>query len=380
MSKKEKIEMVKGFFNERYYLRNNIVKGQIQYRRKEAKGYKAIDDGFINSNYLEIQSEYDTGINKALLIDILNSDFVVEYNPFVEYFEGLPKVDNSISYISELAKTINCHDNDFFNSCLRKWLVGMVAGVLDNGLINHQVIVLSGSQGIGKSTWIRNLVPDELREYFYSGKINPNRNADTMVALSECMLIDLDELENLSKRESGSLKEIITKTQINHRRPYARTSEIMPRRASFIGSTNGTEILYDKTGSRRYLCFEVLDIDIAYEIDVESILSESYRLYLDGFRWHFDKKETKLIENNNLRFTVVSDIEEQLITRFTPEQPTKLSRLCSASEVFKLLTGLNTCSMSQSVSMGLILNRHGYIAKKEGGLKKYAVVEYENPE
>jgi predicted P-loop ATPase len=98
-------------------------------------------------------------------------------------------------------------------------------------------------------------MPKPLKEYIFSGTINPS-NKDTLIHLAECMLINLDELENLNKTEIGSLKEIITKTHIRMRKAYGHNNENMPRRASFAGSVNTAQFLNDTTGSEDSLCFE----------------------------------------------------------------------------------------------------------------------------
>ena len=147
----------------------------------------------------------------------------------------------------------------------------MVGCVLDDKVINHTVIVFSGKQGLGKTTWVEKLVPRKLKEYLFSGTINPN-NKDTLVQLSECMLINLDELENLNRSEIGSLKEIITKTQIRMRKAYGHNNETMPRRASFAGSVNTAQFLNDTTGSRRFRCFEVENIEYTHNIDIHKVV------------------------------------------------------------------------------------------------------------
>ena len=40
----------------------------------------------------------------------------------------------------------------------RKWIVALVAGLLIDKVVNHTVIVFSGKQGVGKTTWILNIV------------------------------------------------------------------------------------------------------------------------------------------------------------------------------------------------------------------------------
>ena len=124
-----------------------------------------------------------------------------------------------------------------------------VACALDEEKVNHQVLVLVGPQGIGKSSWLNSLLPKELSGYLYSGLINPN-NKDTLVHLSENLFINLDELENLNKTELGSLKSLITQSAIKLRKAYGMFNENLRRRASFMGSVNDAEFLTDSTGNR----------------------------------------------------------------------------------------------------------------------------------
>jgi hypothetical protein len=68
------------------------------------------------------------------------------------------------------------------------------------------------------------LVPDALEGYLYSGIVNPN-NKDTLINLSENLIINLDELENLNKTELGSLKALITQSAIRLRKAYGIYNE-----------------------------------------------------------------------------------------------------------------------------------------------------------
>lgn len=147
-------------------------------------------------------------------------------------------------------------------------------------------------QGLGKTTWIEKLMPKQLKEYIFSGTINPS-NKDTLIHLAECMLINLDELENLNRSEIGSLKEIITKTHIRMRKAYGHNNENMPRRASFAGIVNTSQFLNDTTGSRRFLCFEVEHIEYTRDIDINKVYSQALKLIKEGFRHWFNQEEIK---------------------------------------------------------------------------------------
>ncbi len=115
----------------------------------------------------------------------------------------------------------------------------MVACVINEKVTNQTVIVFSGKQSVGKTTWIEKLISKSLKDYMFSVTIKPN-NKDTLIHLAECMLINLDEIENLNLTEIGTLKELITKTHIRMRKAYGHNNEPLTRRASFAGSVNTT--------------------------------------------------------------------------------------------------------------------------------------------
>ena len=237
----EIIDIIKKSFNMRY----NVVKETSEYSEKGEGIFKEVTEIFINSLVINLKCA-GLRCSYSLVDQIFNSDMLKQYNPFEQYFKSLPKWDDTKdSEIEKLSNTVKTTNQDFFKLCLERWLLGLVSCALNEKDINHQMIVYSGKQGLGKSTWIRSLVPDQLIDYYYSGSINTS-NKDTSIFLSQCFLINLDELTNLNKKETGSLKEIITKESINVRRAYAKKTKRLSRRASFIGSINDSEFLYDR--------------------------------------------------------------------------------------------------------------------------------------
>lgn len=75
----------------------------------------------------------------------------------------------------------------------------MVASLVDEKVVNHTAIIFSGPQGIGKTRWFHTIIPPELKEFIYEGYIQ-TKDKETNVKLSECILILMDELENMSDR------------------------------------------------------------------------------------------------------------------------------------------------------------------------------------
>ncbi len=354
------IDKLENFLNNRYKFRYNEVLGKLEYKRVNGKVWKYITDFKENSILREIQkAKVRCSINS--LRNLLHSDFCEMYDPFKDYFENLPEYTGDKDYIEELALTITTTKQDLWKECFKKWFVAMVACVLDEKQINQTVIVFSGKQGLGKTTWIEKLMPRELKQYIFSGTVNPN-NKDTLIHLAECMLINLDELENLNRTEIGSLKELITKTHIRMRKAYGHNNENMPRRASFAGSVNTAQFLNDTTGSRRFLCFELENIEYQHQVDINLCYAQALKLYKDGFRHWFNQEEIKDINANNEQYQLMSPEEELLLTWFEPATRETANAFLNASQIaVRLATVANINVTDGTVNkLGKALKKHGF--------------------
>ncbi|MBE2274518.1 MAG: virulence-associated E family protein [Flavobacteriales bacterium] len=355
------IDKLENFLNNRYKFRYNEVLGKLEYRRVNGKVWKYITDFKENSILREIQkAKVRCSINS--LRNLLHSDFCETYDPFKDYFENLVEYTGERDYIKELAMTITTTKPDLWKECFKKWFVAMVACVLNEKQINQTVIVFSGKQGLGKTTWIEKLMPTELKQYIFSGTVNPN-NKDTLIHLAECMLINLDELENLNRTEIGSLKELITKTHIRMRKAYGHNNENMPRRASFAGSVNTAQFLNDTTGSRRFLCFELENIEYQHQVDINLCYAQALKLYKDGFRHWFNQEEIKDINANNEQYQLMSPEEELLLTWFEPATRETANAFLNASQIaVRLATVANINVTDGTVNkLGKALKKHGFI-------------------
>ena len=112
----------------------------------------------------------------------------------------------------------------------------MVACALDDEKQNQEMLLLYSKQGKGKSTFIRNLLPDTLRTYYRNGMITPE-NKDHMLLLSTCLIINLEEFDGVSSNRLADLKRIITQEKITERKVYDTQSHTFIRHASFAASS-----------------------------------------------------------------------------------------------------------------------------------------------
>lgn len=373
---KSKIDHIEDFLNARYDLRYNIVTTRVEFKSKENQAFEELSEMAANSMYLEAQRHF-LGCKESVFFRILNSDFIEAYDPFNEYFSNLPW--DGKDYISDLAGTVTTENQTFWKFILKKWLVAVVAGAVSDNP-NHSVLVLSGGQGMGKTTWLENLLPKSLKGYIHSGSINPH-HTDTLTNLYETLLINLDELENLNSYEQGNLKEVITKRTIRQRRPYARFHTTYKRRASFMGSINDSEFLTDVTGNRRYLCFTAQHIKEKHGINMDDVYAQAYHLFKNGenggpFRYWFNAEEIKQIEAHNENYRRIP-IEEELINKyFLPTSDDLPEEFMTPTEILYHINDYEGTTMLYPASlkrMGQVLQKKGFRKKSTTSSKPYRV-------
>ena len=369
------IDRLENFLNFRYSFRYNIVTGKLEYKAIKATLWKPVTD-FVENSILREIMKAKVKCNINTLRNLLHSDYCQQYDPFKDYFDDLKTNEDETDHILNLANTITTTKQELWQICFKKWFVAMVACVTNEKAINQTVIVFSGKQGVGKTTWIEKLIPKPLKDYMFSGTINPN-NKDTLIHLAECMLINLDELENLNRTEIGTLKELITKTHIRMRKAYGHNNESLPRRASFAGSVNTAQFLNDTTGSRRFLCFEVEHIEYTHNIDINLAYAQAKQLYKEDFRYWFNQEEIKEINANNEQYQIRSPEEELLLTWFDLADRDTANAFLNTSQIGAKLADKAKLNITDGTVMklGKALKKHGYLrlSKKNGYV--YAVRE-----
>ena len=109
------------------------------------------------------------------------------------------------------------------------------------------VPILSGAQGIGKSTLINKLAPD----FFSDGLRGLGESKDDLQFLIGSWLLEISELSAMKNR-SGKTKQFISAREDRFRVAYGDIPQRFPRTCVFIGTSNNDQYLKDKTGNRRF--------------------------------------------------------------------------------------------------------------------------------
>lgn len=373
-SSKNPTQKVIDALKEEYEFRLNKGNQKMEFRLIGEVKFRDMSDTDFNSIKVELNLK-DIPCSKDTLKGIIFSNQWPQYDPYKEFLEDLPEWDGN-DHIADLAATVTTTDMKYWVWCLMKWLVAFVGSLANEEVVNQIALIFCGNQGIGKSSWFRNILPPTLRKYSSSGFLDP-KDKETMVQLSELCLFNMDEVENLKPRNVEAIKELITKSSMYLRRAYTTLSQNYPRRCSFCGTANGTNILHDITGNRRFLCQNVLSIDYSLkDIDLNQVYAQAYHLYNAGFQFWLDVKEQAAVEIQNSQFRAKS-IEEELIDTFL--EPCKDgdtgSKRMQAHEIQTYLQQKVTNTRLSHIAIGRILAAKRYLQKKSMGITKWVFKE-----
>ena len=278
----------------------------------------------------------------------VESDHVQAYHPFELYFKNLPEWDDK-DRVTELAKRVS--DKDVWIRSFHRWMLAVTAQWTGSGNRGRRAnsvapLLVSPTQGLGKSTFCRMLLPKELRDYF-TESFDLTNTSSAENKLASYGLINLDEFDRLPASRMPQLKNLMQMEDLRVRRAYRRSAESLPRIASFIGTSNRRDLLTDFSGSRRFICVEVEHaIDCTTPIDYAQLYAQLLHELNNGERCWFSKAEEAEIQAANRPFYRVTPAEELISSCFAfAEAGEQGARLMSAADIYTVLKKKNPAAL-----------------------------------
>ena len=336
----------------------------------------------INSIVCHCAQECDVNITSREVMTALQSDLIPDVHPLREYVlscrEWTPDHPDWLDFVAsqvkvkpsgEEAKGNKTRGEELWRACFKKWFVAMVASWMRDDIVNHQVLVLIGKQGIFKTTWLERLIPPHLRAYTCKLANSSDLNKDERLRIAEFGLISLDEIDSMNNRELNQLKSVITATDVNERAAYAYTKERRIRLASFCASGNRRDFLTDITGNRRWLPFEVESIQNPFhtQLPYEQMYAQAWALAQDPFfSYWFDLDEIEVLEQHNQHFRDESNEEQLLPILFDVPADGKGEFLTTAQISERLITYGSIKKPMALSRLGMLLGAHGFQKKTIG--------------
>ena len=355
--------------------------------------WQDLDTRAINSIACACATATQTKVTDREVRIVLNSEDIPAVNPLRDYVYHLdeynPNDHNGHSWIDWLSDQVKVKDKKhslnmssqaFWQHCFRKWFVAMVASWIFNEVVNQEVLILIGRQGIYKTTWLEHLLPPCLRAYGTKMSNPHDLNKDERLKLAEYGLIFLDEIDALTPRELNQFKSVITSIEVDERAAYAYTKEKRVRVASFCGSGNNAQFLTDDTGNRRWLPFEVESIENPFNWNPDifpyaQIYGEALYLVRQGFNYWFDLDEIQVLELHQEDNKMPVSEEQLLPVYFSPANPGDNGAVfMSASEILAILRNYgNIPNPMPNNKFGRLLLSKGFIPKKSHGRQGYVL-------
>ena len=278
----------------------------------------------------------------------VESDHVQDYHPFELYFNNLPEWDGK-DRITELARRVS--DKDVWVRSFHRWMLAVTAQWTGSGNRGRRAnsvapLLVSPTQGLGKSTFCRMLLPKELRDYF-TESFDLTNASSAENKLASYGLINLDEFDRLPVSRMPQLKNLMQMEDLRVRRAYRRSAEALPRIASFIGTSNRRDLLTDLSGSRRFICVEVEHaIDCTTPIDHAQLYAQLLHELNNGERCWFSKAEEAEIQTANRPFYRITPAEELIGSCFAfAEAGEQGARLMSAADIYTVLKKKNPAAL-----------------------------------
>ena len=306
------------FLKVRYDFRYNLLTEETEFRPSGQREipFCRIDKRELNTFCLEAHKE---GINcwDKDLQRYIYSTLVESYHPFRLYMNELPAWDGT-DRLKPLAKRVS--DTPIWIKSFHTWMLGLAAqwlGVNQTQANSVAPILISEEQGRHKSTFCRMLMPPQLARY-YSDNLKLTAQGNPERLLAEMGLLNMDEFDKFGAQKMPLLKNLMQMSSLNICKAYQKNFRSLPRIASFIGTSNRTDLLCDPTGSRRFICIEAEhDIDCT-GIEHSQIYAQLKEELLAGARHWFNKEEEHALQRHNSAYYHVNPIEDIVCNIYAP--------------------------------------------------------------
>ena len=386
------------FLNERYRFRRNVLNGKVELADlpdvdtpadeagRETSDHplewRPLTQEALNSIIRRAKKEQvcEKGSPKTAIVEFVHSEDVPVHNPIGDYLQQLPVWDgkNHIAQLFSRLPGLTSEQQAF----LATWLRSTVAHWLQMDTLhgNECVPTLIGAQGCGKTTFFHRLLPMELRQY-YLDHLNLSNKFDKEMALTNNLLVNLDELEAIRPSQHSALKQTLSKSKVNGRPIYGCAQEDRPRFASFVATTNNPHPLTDPTGSRRYICLQIPDgqyIDNTGEIDYGQLYAQVvYELTVAKTPYWFSNDEVARIQQLNQNYLVKKDIAEMVEACFRKPKEGEAAKLMNSkmllSHIQKAYPSVDI-NHGNKVRVGQAMNLLGYEFNDRGNVPYYKVI------
>lgn len=257
--------------------------------------------------------EMSTDGYKAYTLRIADEN---QHNPVLAMIGEKPW--DKIDRLETLYDTIESPEPEAKRLLIRRWLITCVCMAKGEGVDSAGCIVLQGAQDIGKTWWVRNLVPEKHRKELVrtDAMVDP-KDKDSVSQIISYWIVELGEIgATFRKADIDALKAFITRDHDTMRRPYGEGDKRYPRRTALIASVDQTIYLHDTAGNRRFWTIPCTSINSRHTIDMQQLWAQVMTLVEAGESWQLLPDEKEHIRRINEEHMQIDPIYEDLLEKY----------------------------------------------------------------
>ena len=368
--------------------RMNKWLNRTEIKEDDNSDWREVDDGDYSTFIIRLKKG-GLNVSKNEMIDMTDSrDFSPQYDACKEYLDSLePWEEGDPDYIYDMFGCLNMEDGDnreFLIEMERKWFVNMVAMMLGKETENPLMPIYTGPEYTMKSTFVRNILPPELRKYYIEVTPAQQLDKDFLISMSDSPLISFDELRIDKDQKADALKQAITLNETNVRAAYGRKSKRRKRTCSFAGTSNEDQLLPNIGGRRRFLIISIKDnvMPRLQTINYEGAYSQALYLLRDSnYNYKPTKAESQRITLLNTPFMITSDCEAVLQTLLRKPEYGETGVALAAGDIIRLLNEYHICGREYSVyNIGKAMKKLQFDTSVHNGYVRYLCVKITYPE
>lgn len=378
----DKFQLMKTYIGMFCQVRFNVWKGRVELM-EAGQEWRPLEERDLSTLFCRLK---EAGVSAKLpdVKALLESrDYCQDYDAVREYLEALkpwtPETggDPIRDFFMNHLEFNDPESAEFYYEMFLKWFVGMVALWLGLADENPIMPVFCGPQHIGKTYFIRHILPPPLREYYKEPTPRDPVDKDFIISLSEVVMIFLDEFGISSSLKSDTYKSVITSTQSNLRDAYAHFRQVRKRKASLIGATNHQQFIRDIEGNRRYVAVDLKATANLndHPLDYDGAYAQALYLLQNGFNPKPTHEDSQRISEHNQNFMEPNDCAEILQIFLKVPDGFGSTKAMSAGDIKQELTyrGHRGKEFSSS-EIGKAMKMLGFESKMIHGQKKYRVL------
>ena len=341
------------YMSDRYVLRYNVLKEVPEYRDNNSWSptFRPIDERRLSKMILEARRR-GIGVSERDLLRYVKSTDVPDYNPVDDYLSNLHGQWDGKDHIGALASRVKT-GNPNWDKWFRIWFRGLVAQWRgwNRQYGNSVAPVIIGRQGWRKSTFCRLLLPPEL-SFGFTDQLDFGNRRDIDLTISHYLLVNIDEFDQLTKHsQNGYLKNLLQRTDSKQRKLFTDSVNEKRRYASFIGTSNVSDLLTDPTGSRRFLCVELTaPIDTVTPIDYTQLYAQAVAELDRKLPYWFTEEEVKEIMESNRAFMQMDEQEQLFSEYFRAANYGDEGKWMSPTEILKHIRNVHDSNFNMSLT------------------------------